>query len=1231
MRRKILKKKYKNLCRLLLGSVAFFGSMFIGQNDADALPVEPATINRENIQSIIDAGGGVMNITGTGNAFINWRDFSISPNEIVNFSGMNNMLNYVSGVNPSLIYGTINAPNVKDFYVINPSGVLFGPNSQVTTGNFYVSTRSLTENDIKKYVSNGTNPLDTSIDVSRINDGGLKSSDIIGAYDIADGDVMFLGKVQADSLKIEGNTIQIRNTKNITDADGNILTGDKVNLISNNPVEVGYEVDISDVSSTIDNPFNFDDSLSADDLLDALFKYYGLYKYDVDSATYKYLNGDTVLLDAENRQTYSSTNSASLENLRQFYNAKISASATENEKIIAAMALDQIIHQNIEQKKVKIYPDNVGIVEQFTYDNVSVLKFPSASDENYSTISDAFDTKLASLTSAYSTLTGSNTYKYYVADMLGDENMPDSANNLGYVAKNLDQSTDQTIEDYRLINSAYDLNLVNHSKFIDTLQLTSGGVQFLQPAEGKLHGKYMLGGDINLTDMNFKPLGYSMDYDDFTTEDDLLKFNGLNFTIKGLKTDTSASDAQGLFSVFAGSVKNLRLTDVNIDATSSDNSAVGGLIGGVVSGTDTTFKTTLKNISVNGSVKGNYFVGGLVGNARYGTSKYADETGYIIEGPYAYGGSYWDDEKGEYVDYDGYEYYYWDEEEDTYKSVILPEGYYVTTYEVYIAPGTPQMVFDNVENFAPVTSTDEYNSFAGGIAAKVDGVSTINNSMNQGKITAANYAGGIFGSLDGESYTNSAVIDKVANMGNVKSNEYAGGIIGVQNKETTISNSYNTASIEGANAGGISGRGAWLFTQVFNSGAIKGNYIGGLAAGYVNRINDSYNSGSVTSEDGRAFGIASNSILNNVYNSGDVTSGGTEAFGLVETLGSGSANIYNVGNISNLSNDGWAAGIAKSSTSGTVSNIYNLGKITNLSTSNNGDNYIDVSSGYAADHIYLKKGQTAGVINQLSSTASNIYNFGEVIAKNGTAGGIFNQLYGNKTYTNLFNFGNITGQSAAGIAANVSNSATLKNIYNLGKITATGTGELNDLILTKIGVNQYDALTLNYHSGDYAAGIVGTVTSRPTFNGVYNFGDIVSSKYAAGIVNSINSGASNSSYKVKFSNTYNFGNVDGDTGAAGILRISETYNQSRTFYNMNTEFNNVYNYGNITSSSGSAAGIYDLVNYATSLAKQGKTTFDTVYNFGNVDGATTSSGIINASPATITMTNVYNFGNAENR
>ena len=283
MKRKVLKKKYNTLCKMLLGGVAVFGGMIANQHEVQALPVEPTVPDRAHITDVL-TNGAIMNITGTGNAFIRWNDFSIKPGETVNFSGMTNMLNYVGLQNPSLIYGTINAPNVKDFYVVNPSGILFGPDSKVVTNNFYVSTRSLTDTDINSYITGGTNPLAASIDITRINDGGLKSSDIMGAYDIADGDVMFLGQVQANSLKVEGNTIQIRNTANIKDKDGTaILSSDAVNLISNNPVEVGYQITEDDFDEeNLTNPFVFFNeeyaNLSQDKFIDKIAEFYNIYQ-----------------------------------------------------------------------------------------------------------------------------------------------------------------------------------------------------------------------------------------------------------------------------------------------------------------------------------------------------------------------------------------------------------------------------------------------------------------------------------------------------------------------------------------------------------------------------------------------------------------------------------------------------------------------------------------------------------------------------------------------------------------------------------------------------------------------------------------------------------------------------------------------------------------------------------------------------------------------------------------
>ena len=73
MRRKILKKKYKNLCKLVLGGIAFFSSMFINQHNLNAMPVAD-THDKNNVT--FSSG----NVTGSGNGFMAWKDFSVDKN-----------------------------------------------------------------------------------------------------------------------------------------------------------------------------------------------------------------------------------------------------------------------------------------------------------------------------------------------------------------------------------------------------------------------------------------------------------------------------------------------------------------------------------------------------------------------------------------------------------------------------------------------------------------------------------------------------------------------------------------------------------------------------------------------------------------------------------------------------------------------------------------------------------------------------------------------------------------------------------------------------------------------------------------------------------------------------------------------------------------------------------------------------------------------------------------------
>lgn len=235
MSKAIRKNIQKHLRAAVLGAFCglSLGTMLI--RPAFALP--SGEHDMRNIDAVTRAGQN-MDITGTGNAVIKWNDFSLNSGDVVKFSGMARMLNYVDGkYNPSLIDGTINATGIN-LYIINPSGVLFGDNSIVNAGHLFVSSRSLTNTDIDNFVTGG-DPLSGTATLG----GGLLSSNIVGAYDIADGDIMMLGKVAANSLTVEGNVIQIKNTKNITNPTKTaLLQGDEVKLISDNPVEVGFEV-----------------------------------------------------------------------------------------------------------------------------------------------------------------------------------------------------------------------------------------------------------------------------------------------------------------------------------------------------------------------------------------------------------------------------------------------------------------------------------------------------------------------------------------------------------------------------------------------------------------------------------------------------------------------------------------------------------------------------------------------------------------------------------------------------------------------------------------------------------------------------------------------------------------------------------------------------------------------------------------------------------------------------
>jgi len=100
--------------------------------------------------SLAHPSATALTITNSPNAIINWQSFDINPNEITRFiqqNGASAVLNRVvgNGLTASQIMGTL-ASNGKVF-LINPNGIVFGPNSVVDTAGLIASSLNISDQD----------------------------------------------------------------------------------------------------------------------------------------------------------------------------------------------------------------------------------------------------------------------------------------------------------------------------------------------------------------------------------------------------------------------------------------------------------------------------------------------------------------------------------------------------------------------------------------------------------------------------------------------------------------------------------------------------------------------------------------------------------------------------------------------------------------------------------------------------------------------------------------------------------------------------------------------------------------------------------------------------------------------------------------------------------------------------------------------------------------------------
>lgn len=157
---------------------------------------------------VIVAGGGTISqsvttqvTTTSNNTIINWGSFSIGAGQTVNFSQPNatsNVLNRVTGIDPSLIQGTLNSNG--RVLLVNPNGITFSAGSTINVGGLIASTLDISNSDFLagRFSFNGTSTAavtnDANITVINGNRVVLIGKDVFntGTINAAGGEVWLL-------------------------------------------------------------------------------------------------------------------------------------------------------------------------------------------------------------------------------------------------------------------------------------------------------------------------------------------------------------------------------------------------------------------------------------------------------------------------------------------------------------------------------------------------------------------------------------------------------------------------------------------------------------------------------------------------------------------------------------------------------------------------------------------------------------------------------------------------------------------------------------------------------------------------------------------------------------------------------------------------------------------------------------------------------------------------------
>ena len=204
--------KHKNLKRnllicLLAGSAVMYTLPLHAATSVIANNTLPMGEDSLTQNHTFDRGNLEMTITQNGsNGIIKWDSFNVGGSATVNFKGPQkgyNTLNYVNGANMSQIYGTINANNNGNIFIVNPAGVQIGNSAQINVGSLHVSNAKVTDEYLK------TVNKDTTV------------NEFLQKAQMTNAALMSLGNINANKVTFEGDGRIVIDSERITNDANN--------------------------------------------------------------------------------------------------------------------------------------------------------------------------------------------------------------------------------------------------------------------------------------------------------------------------------------------------------------------------------------------------------------------------------------------------------------------------------------------------------------------------------------------------------------------------------------------------------------------------------------------------------------------------------------------------------------------------------------------------------------------------------------------------------------------------------------------------------------------------------------------------------------------------------------------------------------------------------------------------------------------------------------------------